>query len=476
MNAPNNISQAKQTRQTACVARERLLALLDPDTFLELFPFAGNEGSAGVITGSGYIADQPVYVFSQDSTVDHGAMTVVQAAKIKKIYDLAEKTGCPVIALFDSNGAKVSQANEMLTAYSEILSKANRLSGMVPQFALVLGPCTGTAALLACSADLLLIAEGGELFLNPPFVTATKEPAPDKNIAGAVAIGQAGIAAVVSPDEPSALATLRQAVSMFPQNNLAPAPLVEDATESTTLSALATIGETLSLRQEATPILTAVADQDSLLPLWDTFGTGVRIALGTVAGAPVGMIAHDPANGDLDADACDKTVRFVQLCDAFHIPLVTFVNTAGFALTANPLLIRHSARLAHAYSEATTPQVTFLIGQAIGAAYLAFAAPANDDLTLAWPSAAISAMPLEATVEFLHHDKLKGTTDLEASRGELIADYLQQTAGAFRLAEQGHIDGVIAPAETRDALISAIELLASKRQSNLPKKHAVMPL
>lgn len=477
MNPPNQNSliQVKQTRTVACVARERVLSLLDPDTFLELFALAGQEGSAGVVTGSGYLQDQPVYVFSQDSTVDHGAMTVAQAEKIHKLYLLAEKTGCPVIGIFDSKGAKITEANAMLTAYADILAKANRLSGVVPQFALVLGPCTGTAAMLAGSADLLVMAKGGELFLNPPFVTAAKEPQ-SATAADATTLGQVGIATIVAPDQATAIEQLRKAVAMFPQNNLAPAPVTDHAMESDTASMIGTIAEGVLEGQSVALILAAVADQDSLLPLWDTFGTGVQLALATVGGTPVGMIAHDPANGALDADACDKTARLIQLCDAFHVPLVTFVNTAGFAMTADPLLIRQATRLAHLYAEATTPQVTFLIGQAIGAAYLSFAAPGNADLTFGWPSGAVSAMPLTAAVEFLFHDKLKGTKDLEASRKELVGDYLDQTAGALRLAERGHLDGVIAPEDTRTTLLSALDLLSSKRQTTLPKKHAVMPL
>jgi acetyl-CoA carboxylase carboxyltransferase component len=455
-------------------ARSRLSTLFDADTFVELDAFAGvGETLSGVVTGYGYVGDTLVYAYAQDITAQDGAVTKVHANKIKKVYDLAAKTGCPVVALFDSNGAKLSEANEMLDAYGEILAKTSKLSGVVPQIAAVLGTCAGTSALLACGADFLVMSENAELFLNAPFVTTAKGD--DKDAGTAEFVAKSGIASVVAKDDEAALAEVRKLVSMLPQNNLAPAPLFE-ASENPQGADLLSKAVSDIDNMCAKDVIAAVCDADSVVELQSDFGTGIVTALATISGATVGLIANNETKGDFDTDACDKATRLIRVCDAFSIPVITLVNTKGFKVTACPVLIRKSARLAHAYAEATTPKITVICGQAIGAAYMAMAANANMDVTFAWPTAAISAMGLEATVEFLSHDKLKGTTNLEKSRQELVDEYVDTVAGAFKAAENGYVDGVIAPQETRASLIQAIEMLAGKRETNLPKKHSIMPL
>lgn len=455
-------------------ARNRLSTLFDADTFVELDAFAGvGEDLSGVVTGYGYIGEDLVYAYAQDVTAQDGAVTKVHANKIKKVYDLAAKTGCPVVALFDSNGAKLSEANEMLDAYGEILAKTSKLSGVVPQIAAVLGTCAGTSALLACGADFLVMSEKAELFLNAPFVTTAKGE--DKSAGTAEFVAKSGIASVVAKDDEAALTEVRKLISMLPQNNLAPAPLFE-ASENPDGAAILSKAALDVDNMCAKDAIAAVCDVDSMVELQADFGTGVVTALATVSGAAVGFIANNETRGDFDTDACDKATRLIRVCDAFNIPVVTLVNTKGFQVTACPVLIRKSARLAHAYAEATAPKITVICGQAIGAAYMALAANANMDVTYAWPTAAISAMGLEATVEFLSHDKLKGTTNLEKSRQELVDEYVDTVAGAFKAAEKGFVDAVIAPEATRISLIRAIEMLAGKRESNLPKKHSIMPL
>ena len=436
--------------------------------------FAGvGEELCGVITGYGYVGDTFVYAYSQDVNAAGGALTKAHAKKISKIYDLATKTGCPVVGIFDSNGAKLSEANEMLDAYGEILAKTSAVSGVVPQIAAVLGTCAGTSAMLACGADFLVMSEKAELFLNAPFVTNAKGEDKEAGTAGFVA--KAGIASVIAEGDDSALEEVRKIISMFPQNNLAPAPLFETAENAQATDLIAKAYADVD-NMCAKSLVEAIADADSVVELQADFGTGIVVALATISGATVGFIANNEANGELDIDACDKATRFIRVCDAFNIPVVTLVNTKGFKVTACPVLIRKSARLAHAYAEATTAKITVICGQAIGAAYMAFASNANTDVTYAWPTAAISAMGLEATVEFLSHDKLKGTTNLEQSKQELIDEYVNTVAGALKAAENGFVDDVIAPDNTRFAIIRAMEMLAGKRVSNLPRKHSIMPL
>lgn len=455
-------------------ARKRMAALFDADTFVEIDAFSGaKEQSCGVVTGYGYIGDTLAYAFSQDVSADDGAVTKAHAKKISKLYDLAVKTGCPVIAVFDSKGAKLSEANEMLDAYGEILAKSSRLSGVVPQVAVVLGTCAGTSALLACGADFLVMSKQAELFMTAPFVT--KALGEDEAAGTAEFIAQSGLASVVAENEDAAMEEARKILSMLPANNLSPAPLFEAQENAKGVAALKKEYKNID-KMSGLAVIEAVADAGSVIVLQKEFGTGMAAALGTVGGAAVGFLANDEGNGQLGIDECDKATRLIRTCDAFHLPVITFVNTKGFQMTANPVLIRKSARLAHAYSESTTQKVTVLCGQAVGAAYMALAANANADLTLAWPTAAISALGLEATVEFLSHDKLKGTKNLEQSRKELVEEYIDTTAGALKAAENGYVDNVIEPESTRVEIIKAIEMLAGKRESTLPKKHSVMPL
>lgn len=470
----NQLAEYVEKTSQDTPARKRLMALFDADTFVELDAFAGiGEDLCGVVTGYGYVGDSFVYAYSQDVTAAGGAITKAHAKKISKLYDLAVKTGCPVVGIFDSNGAKLTEANEMLDVYGEILAKTSMVSGVVPQIAAVLGTCAGTSAMLACGADFLVMTKEAELFLNAPFVTNAKGE--DKDAGTADFAAKAGIASLISDDDDAALEEVRRIVTMFPQNNLAPAPLFETAENAQAAQLIAKAYADID-SMCAKSLVEAVADADSVVELQADFGTGIVAALATVSGAAVGFIANNESNGELDIDACDKATRLIRVCDAFNIPVVTLVNTKGFKVTACPVLIRKSARLAHAYAEATTAKITVICGQAIGAAYMAFASNANTDVTYAWPTAVISAMGLEATVEFLSHDKLKGTTDLEQSKQELIDEYVNTTAGAFKAAENGYVDDVIAPEDTRAAIIHAMEMLAGKRVSNLPKKHSIMPL
>lgn len=471
----NQLAEYVEKTSQDTPARSRLVSLYDEGTFVELDAFAGmnEEGLCGVVTGYGYVGDTFVYAYSQDVTACGGAVSKAHAKKISKLYDLAAKTGCPVVGVFDSNGAKLSEANEMLDAYGEILAKTSTLSGVVPQVAVVLGTCAGTSALLACGADFLVMSEKGELFLNAPFVTNAKGEDKEAGTAGFAA--KSGIASVIAADDEAALEEVRKIVSMFPQNNLAPAPLFETAENAQAADLIAKAYADVD-NMCAKSVVEAIADADSVVELQADFGKGIVTALATVSGAAVGIIANNETQGELDIDACDKATRLIRVCDAFNLPIITLVNTKGFKVTACPVLIRKSARLAHAYAEATTAKITVICGQAIGAAYMALASNANTDVCYAWPTATISAMGLEATVEFLSHDKLKGTTDLEQSRQELVDEYVNTVAGAFKAAENGYVDDVIAPEDTRAAIIRSMEMLAGKRVSNLPKKHAIMPL
>lgn len=448
-------------------AKNRISKLFDADTFVELDAFAGlGEETSGVVTGYGYVGDNLVYVFSQDITACSGAISKVHANKIKKVYELAAKTGCPVVAIYDSNGAKVNEANEMLKAYSEILSLSNKVSGVVPQIAVVLGTCAGTSAVMACSADFVVMSEEAELFLTAPFVTNANGGRKEAGTAKFVA--QAGVASIVKENEDSALEEVRKLVAMLPANNLAAAPLFETVANPEAQTLIANAFADVDA-MDAKQVIAAVADADSVVELAGDFGTGIVTALATVSGATVGFVVNNETAGEFKMDACDKAARLVRTCDAFNIPVVTIINTKGIAQVDCARLIKSTSRLAHAYAEATTAKIAIIAGQAIGASYIALS---NADITVAWPTGVISAMGLEAYVEFTNHDALKGTTDLAKSRQELVEEYINETAGAFKASENSFVDAVIDPQDTRATIIRAIEMLAGKRESKLPKKHS----
>lgn len=462
----NKLASLVEVSQKETSARARLLTLFDENTFVELDMFAGaGDTNSGVITGYGYVGDDMAYAFSQDVTVDSGALNKVHAKKIKKVYELAAKTGCPVIGIYDSKGAKLSESNDMLAAYGEILAISNQISGVVPQIAVVLGTCAGTAAFMACGADMVIMSKQAELFLNAPFVT-TAQGGP-KDAGSAEFVAKAGVVSAVAEDDDAALDMVRKLVNYLPQNNLSPASLFETAGNPEGAANLAAIRETDGLCTKE--VIANIADTDSVVELQAEYAPGIVTALALVSGAAVGFVANNEAAGEYTANACDKAARFIRICDAFNLPIVNLVNTKGFAMTACPKLIKSGAKLAHAYAEATVPKISILLGQAIGASYLA---TSSADMIAAWPSAAVSAMGLEAYVEFTSHDKLVGTTNLTADRKALVDAYVEEEAGAFKAAEHGFVDAVIAPADTRKTIIESIEMLAGKRVSTMPKKHS----
>ncbi len=442
-------------------ARARLVKLFDADSFVELDAFVkAGEKEAGVIAGYGLVEGSVVYAFSQDVSSDSGAVNAAHAKKIKKIYELAAKTGCPVVCVYDSKGAKLSEGNEMLAAYSEVLAASGKISGVVPQIALVLGTCAGVNAMLAAAADVLVMSREAELFMTAPFIAAANgDSAEDAGSAEAAA--KAGVAAVVADDEDAAVAEVRKLLTMLPQNNLASLPLFEFA-DST---------ETLDPSGCPKRIVEAIADAQSLVELSAEYGKGVYTFLGTMAGTTVGFVTTSKENA-LDSAACEKAARFVKVCDAFNIPIVTFIDSKGFALNADVAVVKDAAKLAGAYAEATAPKISVITGKAFGPAYIALGSKnANADVTLAWPQAVISTLAPETAVEFLWEDRFKGTEDVKATRTALLEEYEDTVASPFAAAESGAVEAVVAPEETRKNIINMLDMLAGKRESTLPKKH-----
>jgi acetyl-CoA carboxylase carboxyltransferase component len=432
------LEEMKSACQTASPARERIAALFDEGTFTETDGFAGK----GVITGWGQVEGGLVYAFSQDLSAMGGAVDRAHARKIEKVYELAVKNGAPVVMILDSNGAKVSEGPEILQSYQRILSLSNNLSGVVPQVAVVAGSCVGIGAMMAASADFVIMAEDAELCLTVGADGSAKTCAEN------------GVAHLCCEDAAAAVKKARELITMLPLNNLSVVPVSVEGAPS---------GKTVSTELSQAELAEAVCDAGSVIELKAAFADHVYTALASIGGSTVGIVA---VKGELCSKCAGKAAAFVRFCDSFSLPVVSFVDAEGFAGCTCPCA---AAKLSAAYADATTAKITVYTGSAIGAASVAFG---NADLRVAWPGAVISALAPASAVEFFRHDDLKGAADLAARRSELAEEYADTEASPFAAAKAGMVEDIVAPAATRDLLISALESLASKRVSRLPKKHS----
>ena len=454
-----NLAELKAKAEALTSARTRLTYLFDEGSFSELDPFYSSDSDlAGVITAFGYVEGNPVYAFSQDISVKSGALTEAQAKKIVKVYDLAAKTGVPVVGIYDSFGADLSNGCKALNSYGELLMWTSNLSGVVPQISVVAGTCAGASAMLAESADFVVVTKDSQLYV-----------APNSDISdSAENAGKNGTASIVAENDEEAIEAAKNLLLKLPQNNLSPVPMYEFSVPETAFGS------------DAQSQAEAVCDGDSLIELSADFGIASYTALGSIGGATVGVVATNKTSDKLNADDCTKIARFVRICDSYAIPVVTFVDTEGFKAdnaTETAGAVRAMTKLAHAYAEATTIKISVVTGKAYGPAFIALAGKgANADLVYATSNATISALNPITAVEFLEHDELKGAADLTAKRNELADKYSKEQASAAVAAVNGSVDNVVEEANLRDALINSIEIMAGKRISRLPKKHSNIQL
>ncbi len=441
-------------------ARERLSYLFDEGTFTELDQFTKyGDNLSGVVTAYGYVDSNPVYAFSQDKTVNCGALDIGAANKIKKMYELAAKTGVPVVGVYDSDGIVLKDGAQTLNACGELLMWTANISGVVPQISVVAGTCAGTQAMLATSADFVIMSKDAELFITPNSKIKDGEFADNSAVCGTVNL--------VCDNDKVAMEKARELVARLPGNNLSEIPMFEFQPSG------------LELKDDADSMVKAVADASSVIELSEKFGKSAYTAIASVGGATVGFVATNKTKSKLTADDCSKISRFVRTCDAFTIPVITLVDTEGFDLSDSADTdgsLRDMTKLAYAYAEATTAKISIVVGKAYGPAYIALAGKgANADLAYAYPNAVISAVDPLTAVEFFKHEELKGADDVDAKRKELADEYSSNEASAFTAAETGCIEDIINPLDTRATIATALEILASKRTSRLPKKHSNMP-
>ncbi len=418
-------------------ARKRLTALCDEDTFTELDKFLSADGAvSSVAAGFGTINGATVYAYAQDVSVKGGAVDKSAALKIRKIYELAAKNGAPVVAFFDSKGGDINEGMEVLADYGEIIRASAAISGVVPQIAVINGVCAGAAAVIASMADVTIMTEKAELFLNAPFNT------PDGKLEGAGKAANAaksGVADIVAKDDADAVAKAKKLAAILPANNISLAGNDDFADNDAAVTA----------NLKSADLVSALTDKGSVVELGAEFGTAAYTAFASINWGTVAVVTTDRA-AKLTAADCAKIARFVQLADVFSIPVVTVVNTEGFEPSSGAELagsVRDAAKLAQVYASATTTKINLITGKAFGAAYAAFD---SADITYAWENAAIAPMSPEALKVFMG-----GEADTTP----------------FRAASLGMIDGVVAVEDTRQAVATAVDLCSSKRVVAPTRKH-----
>jgi acetyl-CoA carboxylase carboxyltransferase component len=480
-------------------ARERVELLLDEDSFHELDAFVTHRASDfgldderylgdGVVTGSGRIDGRLVFVYSQDFTVFGGSLSEAHAEKICKVMDLALENGAPIIGLSDSGGARIQEGVVSLGGYADIFLRNTLASGVVPQLSLVMGPCAGGAVYSPAITDLVIMVDGTSyMFVTGPNVvrTVTHEEIDFEGLGGARIHNEtSGVAHFLSPGEPQALDLARRLIGYLPQNNLDPAPRMEDwsppAVDGPTLDQL--VPDSPKQSYDMHTAIGGIVDGGSFIEVHAEYARNIICGFGRVEGRSVGLVAQQPEvlAGVLDIDASDKAARFVRTCDCFNVPLITLVDVPGFLPGVDQEhrgIIRHGAKLLYAYCEATVPKVTIITRKAYGGAYDVMSSKhVRGDLNYAWPTAEIAVMGVEGAVNIIFRDRIDRADDPEAERSSLVAEYEERFANPYVAAARGYVDEVILPSETRARVAGALAILEHKRQSVPPKKHGNIPL
>ncbi len=486
---------AQQHAKGKLTARERVDLLLDDGSFTELGAFVTARSDDldaplgdGVVTGFGRIDGRLVYVFSQDFTVFGGSLAEAHAEKICKIMDLAVRNGAPIIGLNDSGGARIQEGVVSLGGYADVFLRNVLASGVVPQLSAILGPCAGGAVYSPAITDFVaMVRDTSHLFVTGPDVTrtVTHEVVTFDELGGAdVHATRSGVAHFESADEPACLALLRTLAGYLPSNNLDPAPVVptDDPVERADPELDAVVPAAPSKPYDMREVIRRVVDDGVSLEVHEGWARNILCAFARLDGRTVGVVAQQPLvlAGVLDIDASVKAARFVRFCDAFNIPLVTFVDVPGFLPGTDQEhrgIIRNGAKLLYAYAEATVPKLTVITRKAYGGAYDVMSSKhLRGDWNVAWPGAEIAVMGPEGAVNILHRAELAAATDPDARRRELVREYVERFANPYVAAARGYLDDVIEPHETRPRLITALRSLAGKRDANPRKKHGNIPL
>jgi propionyl-CoA carboxylase beta chain len=496
----------KQHAAGKMTARERIEALLDPGSFTEFDEFARHRSTNfgmgdkrpfgdGVVTGYGTVDGRPVAIFSQDVTVFGGSLGEVYGEKIVKILDFAVQNGCPMIGINEGGGARIQEGVVSLGLYGEIFQRNVHASGVIPQISLVMGPAAGGHVYSPALTDfIVMVDKTSQMFITGPDVvkTVTGEEVTLEELGGARTHNtKSGVAHYLAEDENDALDYVKALLSYLPSNNLDPLPAIEMAPVETVLPEALTdedleldtfIPDSANTPYDMHTVIEHVVDDGEFLEVQPLFAPNILIGFGRVEGRPVGIVANQPTQfaGTLDIDASEKAARFVRTCDAFNIPVLTFVDVPGFLPGTSQEwegIIRRGAKLIYAYAEATVPKVTVITRKAYGGAYDVMGSKhLGADVNLAWPTAQIAVVGAQGAVGILYRKEIAAADDPEARRSDLIAEYEDALANPYIAADRGYVDAVIPPSHTRVQVTKALRVLANKRQTLPPKKHGNIPL
>lgn len=498
-------------------ARERIAGLLDPGSFIETGMFVTHRADRfgmdashplgdGVITGTGKVEGYPVCVFAQDFTVLGGSVGEAHGLKIARLMDLAVSTGVPLIGLNDSGGARIQEGVDALAAYGEIFFRNVHASGVIPQISVIMGPCAGGAVYSPAVTDfVVMVDQMAHMFVTGPQViqAVTHEEVDAESLGGATVHSQtSGVAHFTAADEAAAFAQIRWLLSFLPANNLASPPYVPSGDDPArpTPELANVVPDHPQHPYDVRAVIEVLADAGGhhrggeFLEVQPAYAQNLVVGFARMDGHAVGIVANQPQvlAGVLDIDASDKGARFIRFCDAFHIPLVTLIDTPGFLPGVDQEhhgVIRHGAKLLYAYAEATVPKVSVILRKAYGGAYIVMSSKhLRGDVNLAWPDAEVAVMGPEGAVNIIYRRDLAAVAEatvsdnghadsaVAARRAELTKQYRDQLANPFVAASRGYLDDVIDPAETRARLISALGLLRDKRQTTPKRKHGNIPL
>ncbi len=480
-------------------ARERIAHLVDQGSFQEIDGFMTHRhvdfgmdekqyAGDSVITGFGKINGRMVCLYSQDFTVLGGSFSEVQGKKVAKAMDMALQAGVPVIGLNDSVGARIQEGVYSLAAYAELFWRNTQASGVIPQISVMLGPCAGGSVYSPALTDFVIMTEGtSHMFITGPEVikTVTREEVDLETLGGATTHSQiSGVAHFTAANEETALETTRQLLSYLPSNNAEPPPAIEPADDPWRMDKElnSIIPSDPGTAYDMKNVINHVFDRNSFLEVHQDYAKNAVVGFGRLHGQVAGIVAQQPEvlAGVIDINASDKISRFIRICDAFNIPIVTFIDSPGFMpgmVQEHGGIIRHGAKIVYAYSEATVPKLAIVTRKAYGGAYIVMSSKyIRTDLVFAWPTAEIAVMGAEGAVNILFRKQLKKMENPEVEHARLTAEYREKFSKPYAPAASGHIDDILIPSETRPRLIAALEFLRDKQVSLPPKKHGIMPV
>jgi propionyl-CoA carboxylase beta chain len=490
---------AKHKQGGRLTARERLDVLLDPGSFVEMDRFVTHRCTNfemektitpgdGVITGYGRVNGKLVYVSSQDFTVIGGSMSRTQANKICKVMDLATKNGAPFISINDSGGARIQEGIESLGGYADIFTRNTLASGVIPQITAIMGPCAGGAVYSPSITDFVFMVKNSSyMFVTGPEVikAVTHEEVTKEDLGGAATHSQkSGVAHFATEDDKHCLLMIRELLNFLPANNLDDAPLLtnQDKPDRLVEAINKIIPDNPKKPYDMLAVITECVDEGYFLEIHKYFAQNIIVGFARFNGRPVGIVANQPQvlAGCLNIEASRKAARFIRFCDAFNIPVVSFVDVPGFLPGRDQEwngIITHGAKLLYAYAEATVPKITVITRKAYGGAYIVMGSKLlRSDVNLAFPSAEIAVMGAEGAVNIICREAINKAKDPSAERSRLIADYEEKFNNPYISAELGYTDEVIDPAMTRKRIIESLEMLKNKRDLLPPKKHGNIPL